>query len=58
MLWLDEQYVVFGEIVEGIDVAKTTEAVGIGAQEQKVIISPRAVSSLLRVCGFFNPLTS
>jgi len=45
--WLDGRHVVFGEVVEGMDVVKTIEAVGTesGAPKQKVMITSSGVVS-------------
>ncbi|KAH9979483.1 cyclophilin-like domain-containing protein [Lactifluus volemus] len=45
--WLDQRHVVFGEVVEGMDVVKAIEAVGsmTGAPQQKVKITSSGVVS-------------
>jgi cyclophilin family peptidyl-prolyl cis-trans isomerase len=45
--WLDGRHVVFGEVVEGMDVVKVIEAVGTesGAPKQKVMITSSGVVS-------------
>jgi cyclophilin family peptidyl-prolyl cis-trans isomerase len=45
--WLDRRHVVFGEVVEGMDVVKTIEAVGTdsGVPKQKVMVTSSGVVS-------------
>jgi cyclophilin family peptidyl-prolyl cis-trans isomerase len=45
--WLDQRHVVFGEVVEGMDVVKTIEAVGTdsGVPKQKVMVTSSGVVS-------------
>jgi peptidylprolyl isomerase len=43
--WLDGKHVVFGEVVEGMDVVKAVEAIGTdsGAPRRKVVITSSGV---------------
>ena len=45
--WLDGRHVVFGEVVEGMDVVKAIEAVGTdsGAPRQRVVITSSGIVS-------------
>jgi peptidylprolyl isomerase len=45
--WLDSRHVVFGEVVEGMDVVKAIEGVGSesGTPKQKVMITSSGVTT-------------